>query len=60
MATKRKAKKRVQNYYTPFWDGELVELVPPDIIEPIELDIPDTGIEVELIELYTPELNTIK
>ena len=51
--------KRVKQYPT-LWDGEIagdIALNLPDNIEPIELDIPDMGVEVELIEFYTPELN---
>ena len=50
--------KRVKQYPT-LWDGEIagdIALNLPDNIEPIELDIPDMGIEVETIEFYIPEL----
>ena len=53
--------KRVKQYPT-LLDGGIVEdfsLELPDNIEPIELDIPDTGIEVEPIEFYIPELNIV-
>lgn len=51
-----------QNNNPTLWDGEIAEDFSqylPDNIEPLELDIPDMGIEVELIEFYTPELNIV-
>lgn len=53
--------KRVKQYPT-LLDGGIVEDFSqnlPDNIEPIELDIPDMGIEVEPIEFYIPELNIV-
>ena len=47
-----------QNNNPTLWDGEIADDFSqylPDNIEPLELDIPDMGVEVELLEFYTPE-----
>lgn len=51
--------KRVKQYPTLLDVGKVEDFSQylPDNIEPLELDIPDMGVEVELIEFYTPELN---
>lgn len=50
-------KRTVQNSYPIPWDKEAAErlaLSLPDNIQPIELDIQDIGVEIELAEFYTP------